>query len=506
MSAASVLLCTEGTYPYAGGGVSTWCDILCRELHEYEFVTYAVTGGPEVQLRFELPPNARRIVHVPLWGVSEPAEYVLKDVSAAEIVRRKRATTEEVVEGRFVPLLRRFLRSMLDHGSPPDPAEAAEGGRLLWSMWRYFQHYDWPLTWKSPCTWSALVQELLAGAAASEAADTPSVRELATALRWLCNYLTPLSAPIPEVDLVHVTIAGFPGLAGVIAKHERGTPVLVTEHGVWVRERYIAISAGPYSLFEKRFLMDLSRFIARVNYAGADVISPVTNFNRRWEIPSGVRPDRIETIFNGVDPSVFVPRPKPAHTAGRPVVVAAARIFPLKDIETMIRAAVHVRAELPDVEFLVYGSLDADPPYVELCRRLIGELDLEQTYKLAGHHGKPAELYAEGDVTALSSISEAFPYTVLESMACARPVVGTDVGGVREALEGFGIVVPPADPVAFADALLLLLRDDALRTQLGRQAREAVLARYRVESSIDGYRSVYERLLATPAPDLPKAA
>ena len=166
----------------------------------------------------------------------------------------------------------------------------------------------------------------------------------------------------------------------------------------------------------------------------------------------------------------------------------------------MIRAAAVVRAELPEVAFLVYGSLDADPAYVERCRALIAELDLEHAYTFAGHHSKPAELYAEGDVTALSSISEAFPYTVLESMSCARPVVATDVGGVREALEGFGIVVPPRDHEMFGQARLLLLRDPALRAQLGRQAREAVLARYRVGGSVDAYRGLYRRLLADAAP------
>lgn len=180
--------------------------------------------------------------------------------------------------------------------------------------------------------------------------------------------------------------------------------MLVTEHGVWVRERYISISDGESSLFEKRFLMDLSRFIARINCVCADVISPVTNFNRRWELPSGVRGEQIETISNGADPALFVPKRKPPETSGRPVVVAAARVFPLKDLETMIRAAALVRGELPDVEFRVYGSLDADPDYVARCRGLIAQLELEQTYKLAGHHTRPAELYAEGDVTALSSM------------------------------------------------------------------------------------------------------
>ncbi|HEX2016240.1 MAG TPA: DUF3492 domain-containing protein, partial [Solirubrobacteraceae bacterium] len=63
---SSVLLCTEGTYPYVGGGVSTWCDILCRELEEVRFTTFALTGQPEVRLRYELPANAREVLHVPL--------------------------------------------------------------------------------------------------------------------------------------------------------------------------------------------------------------------------------------------------------------------------------------------------------------------------------------------------------------------------------------------------------------------------------------------------------
>jgi glycosyltransferase involved in cell wall biosynthesis len=498
----SVLLCTEGTYPYVGGGVSTWCDILCRELGEYEFITYAITGCPEVTLRFELPANARSVLHIPLWGVTEPAEHVLRDVPAAVIRRRRRATTPGVVAAEFVPLLRELLAGMFRAGTPQpraaDPVARA-GSRIVWRMWRYFQARDWSATWRAQATWDAFVAGVLCAYAGpgEDGSAVPSVGELATALHWLVPYLTPLAAPIPMVDLVHVTIAGFPGLPGVIAKRERGTPVLVTEHGVWVRERYIAISSGPYSLFAKRFLMDLSRYVARLAYAAADVVAPVTNYNRRWEVPSGVEEERIETIFNGIDPRLFVPRPKPAETAGRPVVVAAARVFPLKDIETMIRAAALVREELADVEFRLYGSLDADPPYVERCRALIAELELEGTFRFAGHHPNPAELFCEGDVSALSSISEGFPYTVIESMACARPVVATDVGGVREAVEGFGLVVPPRDHAAFARALVLLLRDHELRGELGRQAREAVLARFRTHHSVDAYRALYTRLIDT---------
>lgn len=487
----SVLLCTEGTYPYVGGGVSTWCDIICRELEEYDFTLYAVTGEPEVRLRYELPPNVVDTVHVPLWGSRDPSEYVLADVPLSELARRRRRTPESVVEREFVPLLHRLLAAMAMDTSPEDD------GRLVHELWRWFQVHDWRATWKSRVLWDAFSEMTAVGNASTE---EPTVGDTMAGLRWLANYLMPLVVPAPRTDMVHTTIAGFPGLAGIIAKLEHGTPYLVTEHGVWVRERYIAISTGPFTSFSKRFLMGLSRYLARVNYRLADVVSPVTNFNRRWEVPYGAPEDNVITVVNGVDPALFKPADKPPVTAGRPVAVAAARVFPLKDIETMIRAAEVTRRTVPDVEYRVYGSLDADPPYVERCRALIAELGLEETFNFAGHHSKPAELYNEGDISVLSSISEGFPYTVLESMACARPVVATDVGGVREALEGFGILVPPRDHEAFGEAVATLLLDPPLRSRLGRQAREAVLARFRTSHSVGGYRELYTRILGDPAP------
>jgi polysaccharide biosynthesis protein PelF len=139
----------------------------------------------------------------------------------------------------------------------------------------------------------------------------------------------------------------------------------------------------------------------------------------------------------------------------------------------------------------VYGSLDADPLYTKKCQLLIKQLKLEENFILAGHHPNPSEIYNEGDISVLSSISEGFPYTVIESMACARPVVATDVGGVREALEGFGIIVRPRDPKALAEGIIKLLTDHELRETLGRRAREEVLAKYRTNLTIEEYKKSY---------------
>src|SRR5207248_6296710 len=202
---------------------------------------------------------------------------------------------------------------------------------------------DWRTTWRSPSVYEAFTSHVLAEAPALLPHEQPTVGDLSTTLHWCDNFLLPLAAPLPRTDLVHATIAGFAALPGVIAKHRDGTPLLVTEHGVFVRERYINIAASKLSPFAKRFLMRLSSFVARLAYAHADVVAPVVEFNRRWELPYGADAERIRVIYNGVDPGVFVPKPKPAATSGRPTAVAAARVFPLKDIETMIRSAAVAR-------------------------------------------------------------------------------------------------------------------------------------------------------------------
>lgn len=480
----SVLLCTEGTYPFVGGGVSTWCDILCTSLDDVEFRIQAITGNPEVSLKYELPPNVASVQKIPLWGTTEPTEHVRPDEPFAVAYRRRRATTEAVVEEGFVPLLVELVHALRD---APD---AERGGRVLHELWRWFAEWDWIATWRSRAAWQAFCDVAVEGSDDAE----PTVWDLTTCFGWLRHFLTPLDAPIPETDIVHATLAGFPGLAGVVAKRERGTPFLVTDHGVFVRERYIAVSAADFSYFAKRFLLELSAFVSRAVYHHADVVAPVADFNRRWEEPYGAHPERIHTVHNGVDPTLFQPRPKPEARAGRPTVVAAARVFPLKDIENMIRGTAVARASLPDVHVLVFGANDVDLPYTKRCRDLIAELGLEGNFELAGFHPAPAELYTEGDISVLSSISEGFPYTVIESMACGRPVVGTDVGGVREALEGCGVVVPPRDPDALGAGMVQLLTDHGLRQALAQRCREEVLRRFRTDLSIDAYRRLYATL------------
>jgi polysaccharide biosynthesis protein PelF len=487
----SVLLLTEGTYPYAGGGVSTWCDLLCRELSDVDFYVIAVTGSPIAAMKYKMPPNVQYVRQVPLWGSEEPSEYVRPDMAFADVYLNRTRTTPQAIRHGFIPIFEKFLQEMLSASSLKslDP-------NVIHRFYRYFQQYEYKRTLQSSQVWKTFLSTVQRQCEIEKIPEDklPSLYDLTTAMRWLYNYLMPLNAVIPKTDLAHATIAGISNLPAIAAKLEYGTPIIVTDHGIYIRERYIAISTAKFTPFAKKFMLSLSSYATKLLYSSADQISPVCDYNHRWETRFGADSGQIKTIHNGIDPAIFVPKEKPEKTRGRPTVVAAARVFPLKDIETMIRSCAVAREHIPDVQYIVYGPTDVDRPYTRRCLKLIGELQLQENFRFAGFHSKPHELYHEGDISILSSISEGFPYTVIESMACARPVVATDVGGVREAVEGFGFIVKPRDAQALGEGVVKLLQDDELRERLGTMGREQVLLRFRNAQTMNSYRKSYTAL------------
>lgn len=488
----TVLFETEGSYPYSGGGVSTWAHILCSELQDkVDFVLYPLTGQPFVESRYRLTNNVKSIVHVPLWGVEEPVEFYDRQTPFSQQVQRKYKTTNEVVEELYFPVFRDFIDRLLD------PFQSAhEYGDIIYGFWKYFRYFDYKSTLSNRLLWEEFKKQIEDRYLESEEfvnnKQEPRVFDITFGMRWLYNFMMPLAVPVPDVSVTHATLAGFPAIASIAAQYEYGIPYIVTDHGVFIRERLINISRSDFPFFAKKLLVDLSTFVSRAVYHHADLIAPVTTVNKKWEMRFEAPEGKIDPIYNGVDTDVFKPTPKPSKTADIPTVVAVAHIFPLKDIETMIRSCEVVRREIPDVQYRVYGSLEVDKEYVRQCRKLIDELNLKDNFEFGGFHDTPSMVFNEGDISILSSISEGFPYTVIESMSCARPVVATDVGGIREALEGCGVLCKPRDPQSVGEGVLQLLLDDSLRLEMGRRARERVLLKYTTEKSVDRYYNVYK--------------
>lgn len=488
-----ILFETEGTYPYSGGGVSTWAHILCSELEEeVDFIILALTGLPFVKSRYPLTSNIKSIIHMPLWGSEEPVSDFSKETPFSEHVLRKFHTNQSVIRTIFIPMFRDLIQRVLNPFQP-----AREFGELIYGFWKYYQIFDYKETLSSPLVWIEFKNQLRNKYQSHQGflrQEEPMMIDATFGMRWIYHFMIPLAAPIPRVSATHSTLAGFPAIASIAAKFEYGTPMILTDHGIYIRERLVNVSQSDMSYFSKKLLLDLATFITRTVYHYADIIAPVTSVHTKWETDFGGNKDSIKPIYNGVDIEKFYPRPKPEQTRNTPTVVAAAHVFPLKDIETMIRSCDYVRREIPDVQYILYGSLDVDKAYTRKCKQLVQQLGVEDHFTFGGFHETPSLLFNEGDISILSSISEGFPYTVIESMSCGRPVVATDVGGVSEAIADCGIVCKPRDAGSLADGVIKLLKDSELRNRLGKKARERILENYTITESVENYRDIYKKL------------
>jgi len=479
-----VMLATEGTYPYHLGGVSTWCDTLVQRLGDVDFTIFAVAMNPFVQSRFELPESVRGVVTVPLWGTQDPSEHK-EQMPFSEIFLQKQRTTPEEIARGFLPEFLAFLAELRRDARDPEAV-----GTALAAMHRHFQVFDYRETFKSEVVWQAF-RDVLHAAAQDGIWPEPSVFEAVQALGWVYHFFTVLNTPIPEVDVIHSSAAAFCGMAGIVAKVEYGTPYLLTEHGVYLREQYLSVGRSNMSPFSKRFLLAVVRTIVRTNLHFADRITPVCAFNARWERLLGAAPERIEVVYNGVSPQVFMPAEEARQ--GPPRVVSIARIDPNKDIETLLRAMAIVHSHLPDVRLEVWGSVAIEEYHQEMLA-LRAEIGLEDVVSFEGHSQNPADIYRGADLLVQSSVSEAFPYAVIEGMMSGLPIVATDVGGTAEAIGDSGLTVPARDPARLAVAMIILLQDAALRQRLGEAARERALPARRAAAA------------GARAPEVPAAA
>jgi glycosyltransferase involved in cell wall biosynthesis len=232
--------------------------------------------------------------------------------------------------------------------------------------------------------------------------------------------------------------------------------------------------------------------VISLNYEYADVVAPVCKYNTRWEKRFGVEKEKINVIYNGVDDKIFSPSDS-TKKSKTPTIVSIARIDPLKDITSLIEATEIIVQEIPDARMIVYGSVSVEEYYQE-CIKKVKELKLEKHFIFAGHTNDVAKAYNSGDIVACSSISEAFPYSVVEAMMSGKPVVSTDVGGIKEALEDCGLVVTPRVPSELAEAIIKLLKDPEMAKDMGKRARVRAVENFSIEKVLENHYNTYSSL------------
>ncbi|WP_175409598.1 GT4 family glycosyltransferase PelF [Streptomyces sp. TRM64462] len=471
-----VTLLTEGTYPHVHGGVSTWCDQLVRGMPEVDFQVLALTGSGREPVTWQLPPNLYRHTSYPLWGPAPGRSRPL-------FGREKR---------RFIDTYERFLLAVLDPSAPRAHfaeglyglAELARRGRLSAALRSEAALRSLMWIWTMPHL--------------ETAAARPTVHDALTATDLIEHALRPLGARIPGDCVAHAVSSGLATLPALAAQHFDGVPFLLTEHGIYLRERYLGYRTEAQRWPIKALILGFYRELNSLGYRKADLITPCNQYNRRWEERGGAPADRIRTVYNGVDPHAF---PLAGPEPETPTLSWCGRIDPIKDLETLVRAYAIARAELPELRLRLFGPVpDGNEDYRDRLEKLAADLGVTDGISYEGRVDDVARAYAAGNLVMLSSISEGFPFSLIEAMSCGRATVSTDVGGVREAIGDTGLVVPPREPAVMAEAVLTLLRDDARRAALGRRARQRVIDQFTLRRSVDGFRRIYLELAGFPEP------
>nr|WP_079083050.1 DUF3492 domain-containing protein [Streptomyces antibioticus] len=495
-------LLTEGGYPYVSGDARLWCDRLVRGLDQHEFDIYALSRSrrQEDEGWVTLPPQVSRVRTAPLWTV--------EDDGIAHGRRARRRFAEHYGE----------LAAVLCAG-PSEEASTAEADRFGSALYGLAElaHDEGGLSGalRSETAVRALERACRTPGAprASRAARVPDLLAVAAHLE---RALRPLTLDWYEddglgaVDLCHATSGGPAALPGLLARHFSGVPLLVTEYGVQLRTHHL--SAGDASPSVRALLAAFHGRLAAEVYARAAVITPGNTHARRWQERCGADRDKIRTVYPGMDPTRFAEVGESPECADPDTLAWVGRVEPTKDLISLLHAFAEIRKEEPKTRLRIIGvpAGSEGAAYLGHCKALAAQLFPDEADGLHAVGDNPvsfeeiggpdipgpAEAYASGAVTVLSSVVEGFPLSLVESMFCGCATVSTDVGAVVEVIGGTGLVVPPRNPRALAEACVALLRNPERRARLGAAARARALELFTVEQNITAFHGIYLEIVS----------
>ena len=465
-----VCLLTEGSYPYVVGGVSAWTQMLMEGLPEIEFSVYSI--GAEAKdrgkFKYKLPKNCTGIHEVFL---DEILGLPSRGMREGVLKKGERETLYELVLGDnpldLAALIAIFRQKRWK--SPLDIFMSSDFFDVIQRVYR--ERFDYlPFT---DYFWT--------------------MRSMLLPLFYL------LQQPLPEADVYHSVATGYCGVLGGVAATVHKKPFMITEHGIYSREREAEIIKSDWAKGDfKSVWIRYFYHLARMAYEAADHVYTLFELNAKIEQDLGCAPEKIGIVPNGIHMERFAGIPK-LEDHGSPITIGAVvRVVPIKDILTLLRAFFLVQQQIPEARLYIMGNLEEDPEYVAIARRTaksLGVKNVEFTGSI-----NVVEYLPRMDILILSSISEGQPLSVLEGFAAHRPYITTDVGCCRELIYGdsqddlgtAGAVVAPMDFEAMAEEIVRLARDYPLRLQMADIGYERAKRYYTYEQFITSYQRIYE--------------
>lgn len=465
-----VCMILEGSYPYVNGGVSSWMHQYIQAMPEVEFVLWCIGAKAEGKdkFKYEIPDN---VVHI--------QQVFLDEALKVQTVSRRRKKLQM------------------------NAAQMQELRNLLCG-----NHTDWDVLFELCRTPGFIPVEMLQSQKfLNILMDLCKMKyhymSFAEYFHTMRSMLLPelylLTTEIPEADIYHATATGYSGLLGSVAAWEKKKPFIVTEHGIYTREREEELLRAKWvpASFKQQWIELFYQF-SQCAYDHAVAVTALFGRANVIQEELGCKPEKTRVIPNGVHYSRFceIPEKKPD---GFIDIGAVVRIAKIKDIKTMLYAFLELHSRLPETRLHIMGGVD-DEDYMEECQKLIEVNNIEGV--IFTGLVNVIEYMEKLDFTILTSISEGQPLSVLESLAAKRPVVVTDVGCCRELVDGeendtcgkAGYYVPPMNKNELAQAMYRICVDEKERKRMGENGQRRVREFYTHKSSMDCYRRLYKEV------------
>ena len=484
-----ILLILEGTYPFMRGGVSNWVNELIRVLPQYRFgVIFLGTRAQDYDKPCYI--LQKNLVHLEMHYLFESTDLprgMNKDIDPQTMT-----AVSKLHEQFELSQLYEVFELLGDDGCLNEC-----------------------LFLRSKAAWEYIIARY------SEQYPDASFFDYFWSVRNLHRPFWPLKKiidQIPQTKVLHSASTGYAGFLGALLQKKYGLPYILTEHGIYTKERWIELMKHYFVVggehHKKSFGQDdmvlkiwihFFDILAKIAYGFANPIISLTKAHQHRQITDGAIVDKTKIISYGIDFNrfPFLAKKKPQQES--PIIACLGRVVPIKDIKTFIRSCALIIKTIPGAEAWIVGSMDEDPDYVKSCQSLIAILGLEHQFKFLGEQ-EVMDIYKRIDLLVLTSISEGSPFVILESFAFGLPVVATDVGGCAELIKGrddedqslglAGRLVQIADPDAIAAAAIELLTNGQAWIDAQQVGLERVRRYYSMTQLIQHYETIYEEAIS----------
>lgn len=482
VSVSDICILSEGSYPYVSGGVASAVHQLIRGYPQYSFdlvILQARSSDPR-KWRYDRLDNIKNVSHVPLQdGCEKPLFLPVFNPICKDI---KQLIAREFRLEEFENFYHSYRKKKPDLNLKKAMIYSQESYDLIEEI---FHEED--LEGKSFLQFFWMMRSLVIG------------------------YINCMHATVPRAKVFHTVSTGYSGLlAGMLSLQHPGSRLMLTEHGIYTRERKMEIATAHWpdmdldehdpqkgAGFYKKIWSQSFRFMSQFCYRRADSIISLYGKNNEIQIKEGAPLEKVKTIRNGIDINRFSYRHRETMS-DPPKIGFLGRVVRIKDVKTFIRAAALVCFRVPEAQFLIAGGYDEDPEYFEDCKKLMGIMKMENNVHFLGKVNAK-EFFEDIDLMVLTSLSEGQPLVMLEAAACGIPMVATDVGGCKEIMVGgagdklgrCGIVTQQTNPRATSEAILNLINNKGFYSNCSRIGRSRVEQHYSETLLLEEYGKEY---------------